>query len=74
MVNSIEKFLKEKYGINEKVVAAVNKAEEEIKEYTEKLDEIREYNQYKVISAMQNFLPRIIRFSLVYWIWLWRSR
>ncbi|HEY4544023.1 MAG TPA: methionine gamma-lyase family protein [Tissierellaceae bacterium] len=53
MVNSIEKFLKEKYGINEKVVAAVNKAEEEIKEYTEKLDEIREYNQYKVISAMQ---------------------
>lgn len=53
MSNNINDFLSEKYGIDSRVIELVNKSELKIKNKIESLSEIKEYNQYKVISAMQ---------------------
>ena len=41
------------FGISDRVYAYVIEVEKEIKKHFEKIEEIREYNQYKVIHAMQ---------------------
>ena len=41
------------FGISDKVYAYVIEVEKEIKKHFEKIEEIREYNQYKVIHAMK---------------------
>lgn len=46
-------FLCEQFRVKREVVEYVNRIEDEVKESFIYLDEIREYNQYKVISAMQ---------------------
>lgn len=49
-----ENILCKQFGISKPVFEYVTKVEKNIKEnYFEKTEEIREYNQYKVISAMQ---------------------
>jgi cystathionine beta-lyase family protein involved in aluminum resistance len=48
-----EEILCKQFGISETVYNYVMKIENEIKAHFEKIDKIREYNQYKVIHAMQ---------------------
>lgn len=48
-----EEILCKQFGISETVYNYVMKIEEDIKIHFEKIDKIREYNQYKVINAMQ---------------------
>ncbi len=51
---STEDILCKQFGISRTVFNYVTKIESSIKEkYFEKIEETREYNQYKVISAMQ---------------------
>lgn len=51
---STEDILCKQFGISKTVFNYVTKIEKNIKEnHFEKIDKIREYNQYKVISAMQ---------------------
>lgn len=50
--NTFEILCKE-FDLNEKVVEYVNKKEESIQDKFKAIDEIREYNQFKVIKAMQ---------------------
>lgn len=42
------------YGIDEKILELINLCEKEIENYFHSIQEIKEYNQYKVIEAMQN--------------------
>jgi len=46
-------YLKDLYDIDEKIIKLAEKCEEEIKEQFTYIDEIREYNQYKVLRSMQ---------------------
>ncbi len=49
-----EEILCKRFGVSDKVYNYVTKIESEIKDkYFENIDKIREHNQYKVISAMQ---------------------
>lgn len=48
-----EEILRKQFGISETVYNYVMNIEKEIKHHFEKIDKIREYNQYKVIHAMQ---------------------
>ncbi|NLY21136.1 MAG: hypothetical protein GXZ08_07645 [Tissierellia bacterium] len=50
---STSSFLQEKYGISEEVIEMVKNAEANLTEQFSKLDAIKEYNQYKIINAMQ---------------------
>ncbi len=54
MNNYTKKILCEEFELNEKVVNYVNKNEESIVDKFKAIDEIREYNQFKVIKAMQS--------------------
>ena len=47
-------YLCEKFKVKREVIEYINKTEDNIKDGFIYLDEIREYNQYKVISAMQD--------------------
>lgn len=46
-------YLCEKFKVKRQVIEYINKTEDKIKDSFSYLDDIREYNQYKVISAMQ---------------------
>lgn len=46
-------MLKTKYGISDKVISLYEQAMEDIKEDFERYDDIREYNQLKVLNALQ---------------------
>lgn len=46
-------FLRENYGISDRVLKMAETAEEELKERFAEADKITEYNQYKVLNAMQ---------------------
>ena len=48
------KYLCKQYDLRSEVVAFVNRMEDIVGEKFKNLDEIREYNQYKVIGAMQD--------------------
>ena len=50
---NINLFLKENYGICDEILEMAAKAEAELKETFERVDKITEYNQYKVLNAMQ---------------------
>jgi len=53
MQASTKNMLKTKYGISDKVISLYEEAMEDIKEDFERYDEIREYNQLKVLNALQ---------------------
>ncbi len=48
-----DKFLVEKLNINKKILEYIRAAEEELKDSFEKMDDMTEYNQYKVLGALQ---------------------
>ena len=51
-MNSLKKMYLEK-GISEEVFEKINSIEESLKERFEKIDQVAEYNQMKVLNAMQ---------------------
>jgi cystathionine beta-lyase family protein involved in aluminum resistance len=53
MLNSTKILLSRKYGINETVLELYSRTMEEIKSEFDKYDEIREFNQLKVLRALQ---------------------
>lgn len=53
MIDITKEFLKKQYNINEKVFQLYEKAMGDVKEQFEKYDYIREYNQLKVLNALQ---------------------
>ena len=52
--NKITDFLKENYKISEDVIKMAETAENDLKEMFAEADRITEYNQYKLLNAMQN--------------------
>ena len=52
-MNLRDKYIMEQFHIDEKVINYCNKIEEEIKPQFEEIDHITEYNQLKVLAAMQ---------------------
>ena len=52
-MNLRDKYIMEQFHIDEKVINYCNKIEEEIKPQFEEIDRITEYNQLKVLAAMQ---------------------
>lgn len=54
MINETEELLYHKYNISSKVIELYKSAIKDIRDQFEKLDEIREYNQLKVLGAMQD--------------------
>ena len=53
MKDSILKLLAEEFEVSEKTLDFVEKAENEVREIFESLDETMQYNQYKVLAAFQ---------------------
>jgi cystathionine beta-lyase family protein involved in aluminum resistance len=60
-------------GISKEVYEFGNKIEETLKERFDKIDETVEYNQMKVIHAMQKKTCQCRMFSGNEWLWLQRS-
>ena len=54
MLKQTSDLLKEFYGLDDETFQLSNEVMEEIKDKFEEIKEIREYNQYKVLKAMQN--------------------
>ncbi len=50
----LQDYVKNEFGISEDVIKIVDSAEKDIEEEIKKISSIREYNQYKVIKAMQD--------------------
>lgn len=53
MLKETEELLLKKYGIDEKIIKLSEEVDQEIQGQFERIDEIREYNQLKVLNAMQ---------------------
>lgn len=53
MKTNLEQFLAEEFGISEDLVTQMKKVEEQLEKEFLHYDEIRDYNQYKVLRAMQ---------------------
>ncbi len=53
MLKETGELLKEYYGLDDETFELSNEVMEDIKEQFDKIKEIREYNQYKVLRAMQ---------------------
>jgi cystathionine beta-lyase family protein involved in aluminum resistance len=53
MLGNTKNFLKSTYGLSEHIFALCQQAEDDIAYLFKNIDEIRAYNQYKVIDAMQ---------------------
>ncbi len=53
MLKETKEFLKKRFNIQESIFDLVDKSIEDIKEVEEAINEIKEYNQLKVISAFQ---------------------
>jgi len=49
-----ERYLKSEFGIDDSIIKISNMAEKEIEERFKEIDSVKEYNQLKVIKAMQN--------------------
>ena len=54
MRTQIKEFLNEKFNIESKIIEYVGEKEKTIKYKFSSIDEIKEFNQYKVIKAMQD--------------------
>jgi cystathionine beta-lyase family protein involved in aluminum resistance len=54
MIKETKEFLKENYKISDKVIELYEKALDDVNKEFEKLDEIREFNQLKVLHAFQS--------------------
>ena len=52
-MNSSEKFLVDKFNIDERVIELVSEAEKEVQPQFDVLDDIMAYNQYKVLEVFQ---------------------
>lgn len=50
----LQNFIKSEFGINESIIKITNMIEKEIVEIFEEIDAVKEFNQLKVIRAMQN--------------------
>ena len=55
MNNNIKNLLIRDFSISEEVLEFIDKKEELLFEKFNKIDQIKEYNQYKVIKAMQEY-------------------
>ncbi|MCZ9335646.1 methionine gamma-lyase family protein, partial [Klebsiella pneumoniae] len=55
MLNETKELLKDYYGIDDDTFKLSQEIMEEIKDKFEEIKEIREYNQYKVLKAMQEY-------------------
>ncbi len=53
MIDLTKELLKQKYNINENIIFLYDETMKDIKKEFEALDEIREYNQFKVLKAFQ---------------------
>ena len=53
-MNLSERFLNERFGIDDKVIKLVNEAEYEVSDKFRELDDIMAYNQYKVLKVFQD--------------------
>lgn len=54
MKSSLKYYLKQEFGINEKLLEKSDIVEQNIEDYIKQIEEVREFNQLKVIKAMQN--------------------
>lgn len=54
MNQRMQSFMNEQYGIHKKVTDVSSEVEQEIRPFFQEIEEVREYNQYKVIQAMQH--------------------
>lgn len=52
-MNDLIKYIENEFGIDKKVIDFCNKIEEDIKDKFKEIDRVAEYNQYKVLAAMQ---------------------
>lgn len=50
----LQDYLRSEFGINEDIIKIADSAEKDIEEILKGLDSVREFNQYKVIKAMQD--------------------
>jgi len=53
MYDKVTDILKKRFNINDKIIKIAYETEEEVKSMFSRIDSIREYNQYKVLHAMQ---------------------
>lgn len=53
MQNNTHRLLTEKFGVSEKVLELISRAEEKTAERFRKLDDIKAYNQYKVLDVFR---------------------
>lgn len=53
MNTTYESYLKQTFGIDESIIKLAREAENEVREIFKNIEAVREINQYKVISAMQ---------------------
>ncbi|TCO79775.1 methionine gamma-lyase family protein [Marinisporobacter balticus] len=63
MRKHIEKFLKEQMNISSEILNLALEIEKEIQETFEKINDIKEYNQYKVLKVMQDERVSDIHFN-----------
>lgn len=54
MLTNSSEFLKKQFGIKEQTLDLYNKVNEKLKDRFSKIENIAEYNQFKVLSAFQN--------------------
>jgi len=54
MNQGLVRYLKEQFGIDESVISVTSSVENEINDILGSIDSVKEFNQYKVIKAMQN--------------------
>ena len=54
MEKGLKSYIKDQFGICDDIMNMADSAERDIEETVKKINSIREYNQYKVIKAMQN--------------------
>lgn len=50
----LQSYVKYEFGVSEDIIKIVDSAEKEIEERIKEINTVREYNQYKVIKAMQD--------------------
>lgn len=50
-----EEYLKSEFGIDKSIIQISKRAEKEIEDNFKSIDSVKEYNQYKVIKAMQEY-------------------
>ena len=53
MLSETQNYLKEKFGISDHIIEFIEECESELSAKFKKIDEIGEYNQYKVLNAFQ---------------------